>query len=120
MLYTHRLHIKDEPPIGFTSIEVLKGLMEVYKDKVVYIEDLEMKPFMDLCIQALQQGYLLGTDGAFFSYIEGEYYIDKPDIYREPLAVHELTVRTYLQTFYKRNKDAYLEDKAYLEGLPSL
>ena len=88
-------------------------------DKLLWMEDMDMKPFLDKCIMALKGGITLGTDGLFIQHIEDDNYIVvDPALGNEDGEYdNEVSVRRRLQTYYKASPMEYEMDKEYIEEL---
>jgi hypothetical protein len=111
MLYNHRVYFTGQEPIGFDSVEVLNGLREAMgADNLIYIEEMELKPFIDTYIEAMKTGVIAG-----FSTLDGGYYIEEGEWKRGDQVITEVDVRRELQSFYKEHPEAIEEDSAYIE-----
>jgi hypothetical protein len=86
------------------------------KEPVSFIEDMDMKPYIDKVLYALNQGYTAHDgNGLFFSYlIDGLYSVYDPATKDED-AVSEMDIRRRLQIYYKANPNEMEDDIAYIE-----
>lgn len=124
MLYSNRVYFMgQDSPIGFNTGEVMHGLMEAYgTDNVLFIEDMEMRPSLDLFIHAIKIGITYGVDGLFFSYIgktEGvhSYSIVDPALGADDEVYSELEIRRRMQKYYSSRLQELSEDLKWMQEI---
>lgn len=98
-----------EFPIGAETHDTIHGLVQAYgMDSITFVEDMEMKPFLDKILE------LMRHDGLGYTMTEGSYYYKGSLYYMGVMPIGELDMRRVMQLHYT-DQDNYTEDKEYIE-----
>lgn len=84
------------------------------EESVLFIEDMDMKPFIDKCLLELKKGTTLRSLSGTICYIQGFYYWAVEGM--KATKVNELFVRRSLQVFYNASPEDYAGDKEYIDS----
>lgn len=103
-----RIHWNDGGLSSYMPMEALIDCIRGEETFVLYIENEDMQPHIDLVLELMQQGHTAMSQwGELLLYRGNDYYIDTR-------AVFEYEVRAALQVRYTVDPDDYREDQAYV------